>query len=116
MQETNVCAPASGARSLCAFFLAAAGLFSGAVAQGANQPPSISGTPATWVYVGSLYSFRPTASDPEGKAVSFSVVNKPGWASFNTSTGRLSGTPSTVGLWSSIRIRVTDGVSTRSLP
>jgi hypothetical protein len=115
MQTTNTSAPASGA-CLCAFILALAGLFSSGLAQAANRPPSISGTPATWVYVGSLYSFRPSASDPEGKTLSFSVVNKPGWASFSTSTGRLYGTPSAVGLWTKIRIRVSDGVSTVSLP
>ena len=86
------------------------------VAAAANQPPGISGTPAALVYVGSQYSFRPTASDPEGATLSFSIVNKPSWASFSTSTGRLYGTPSEVGLWTNIQISVRDGAKTSSLP
>jgi len=85
------------------------------VAAAANQPPSISGAPPALVYVGSQYSFRPTASDPEGATLTFSITNKPAWASFNTSTGRLYGTPSAVGLWSDIRVRVSDGVTTKAL-
>jgi hypothetical protein len=86
------------------------------VAAAANQPPRISGTPASQVYVGLQYSFRPSASDPEGKTLTFSVANKPGWATFSASTGRLYGTPSAVGYWTNIQIRVSDGRATASLP
>lgn len=86
-----------------------------APAQAANQAPTISGQPATWVYVGSVYSFRPVASDPDSTGLRFTIANKPAWASFNTSTGQLAGTPATVGLWNDIRIAVSDGVSTRTL-
>jgi hypothetical protein len=84
----------------------------------ANRPPSISGTPATSVTAGKSYSFRPVASDPDGNTVRFSIQNQPSWASFSTSTGRLSGTPSTAdaGTYSNINIRVTDGTATTSLP
>lgn len=78
--------------------------------------PTISGIPATWVYVGSVYSFTPKASDADGQTLKFSIYNKPAWASFSTTTGKLSGTPSSVGLWQNISIRVSDGSSTRSLP
>lgn len=84
-------------------------------AAAANLAPKISGTPATWVYVGSQYSFRPTASDPEGKALQFTIVNKPGWATFSSSTGRLYGTPKSTGYWPGIQIRASDGVNTASL-
>jgi hypothetical protein len=75
-----------------------------------NRPPKISGTPPTTAKVGVAYSFAPTASDPNGDALRFSVVNKPAWLAFSTTTGRLSGTPtsSNVGTWSSIIIIVTD--------
>lgn len=86
------------------------------VALAANLAPTISGTPATWVYVGSTYSFRPTASDPEGAALSFSIANKPFWASFSATTGQLYGKPAAVGLWEGIQIRVSDGVNVRYLP
>ena len=80
-------------------------------AHAANQAPTISGTPASWVYVGSRYSFQPTGRDPEGATLRYEIFNKPSWAAFNTSTGVLSGTPQAVGLWNNIRIRVTDGVN-----
>jgi Putative Ig domain len=88
----------------------------GAHAQTVNQPPTISGSPATSVYVGSQYRFRPTASDPERATLRYSVVNKPAWASFSSTNGRLAGTPSAVGYWGDIQIRVSDGVNTTSLP
>ncbi len=83
-----------------------------------NQAPTISGTPATQVTVGNAYSFTPTAADPDGDALSFSVQGKPGWATFNSSTGRLNGTPGVgdVAPYSNIRITVTDGNDSRTLP
>lgn len=82
----------------------------------ANLKPTISGTPATTVNVGSPYSFTPTAKDPEGKALFFVIASKPSWASFSTKTGQLSGTPTAAGKWSNIKIMVTDGVNTSVLP
>lgn len=87
-------------------------------AASANRPPTISGTPATTATVGTSYTFRPTASDPDGNALGFTVTNKPSWASFSTSTGQLSGTPSSshVATYSNIVIKVSDGKVTASLP
>ena len=84
----------------------------------ANGAPTISGTPATTVTVGQAYSFTPTASDPNGQALTFSITNKPSWATFSASTGRLSGTPAAanVGSTSNIVISVTDGAANASLP
>jgi hypothetical protein len=75
-----------------------------------NKPPKISGTPPTTGKVGVAYSFQPTASDPNGDTLHFSIVNKPSWLAFSTTTGRLSGTPtsSNVGTKSGIIIIVTD--------
>lgn len=83
-----------------------------------NRAPVISGTPATSATAGSAYSFRPTASDPDGNSLGFSIQNRPGWAAFNTSTGQLSGTPTSshVGTYSNIVIRVSDGTASASLP
>jgi hypothetical protein len=83
-----------------------------------NQAPTISGSPATTVMTGQAYSFTPTASDPDGNAISFSITNKPTWASFSTGTGRLSGTPgqSAAGEYVDIRIAASDGMATTSLP
>jgi hypothetical protein len=84
---------------------------------GSNQPPQISGTPPTSVNAGSAYSFTPTARDPEGRTLAFSITNKPAWATFSTTTGRLSGTPSSAqtGTYSNIQIRVSDGSASASL-
>lgn len=83
-----------------------------------QQPPTISGTPATSVTVGSTYRFQPTASDPNGDRLTYSISNRPSWASFNTSTGLLTGQPTLahVGTYSNIVISVSDGRSTVRLP
>lgn len=84
----------------------------------ANRAPMISGTPGTSVASGSAYAFQPTASDPDGNNLTFSIQNKPAWATFTTSTGRLSGTPASahVGAHSGIVITVSDGSASASLP
>jgi hypothetical protein len=84
-----------------------------------NSPPSITGTPMRSATVGVVYSFQPSASDADGNALTFSVANLPSWASFNASTGRLSGTPtsSMAGLsFGGIVISVSDGTARTSLP
>jgi hypothetical protein len=83
-----------------------------------NRAPTISGSPATSIVEGQAYSFTPTASDADGDTLSFTITNRPSWATFNTSTGRLSGTPGagTVGTYSNIQIRVSDGTVEAALP
>jgi hypothetical protein len=87
------------------------------MAQAANHPPTISGTPATVAYVGKNYVFRPTAADADGNTLRFTVRNKPVWATFDAATGRLAGTPGSgnVGTFSDIGISVTDGIATTRL-
>jgi hypothetical protein len=82
-----------------------------------NRAPVISGTPSTTVTAATAYTFTPTASDADGNALTFGVQNRPTWATFNTTTGRLTGTPSTsqLGTFSNIRITVSDGTATVSL-
>jgi|GEM_PF-910084 len=83
-----------------------------------NDPPSISGVPATSVAEDSLYSFTPSASDPDaGTSLVFSIQHKPAWASFNPSTGVLSGTPtnSDLGTTAAIVISVSDGSASNAL-
>ena len=83
-----------------------------------NNPPVISGSPATAVTIGEAYSFTPTASDPDGDPITFSVTNMPGWATFDTQTGTLSGTPvlGHVGNYADIQISVSDGSLSSALP
>jgi hypothetical protein len=82
----------------------------------ANRAPVISGTPATSAAVSTAYSFQPSASDADGNTLTFSIQNRPSWASFNTATGRLSGTPTAAGTFSNIVIAVSDGTAQASLP
>jgi hypothetical protein len=84
--------------------------FSIAVSAAPNRAPTISGTPSTAVIPSSQYSFQPTASDADGDTLTFSIANKPVWATFNTSTGLLQGTPTAgdVGTTSGIVISVSD--------
>src|SRR4029077_8312979 len=79
---------------------------------------TISGSPAPQVTAGTAYAFKPTTNAASGTALTFSVLNMPSWASFSTSTGMLSGTPSSsqVGTYSNIVISVSDGAQTSSLP
>ncbi|MFO1465110.1 MAG: putative Ig domain-containing protein [Steroidobacteraceae bacterium] len=78
----------------------------------------ISGAPSHAAEVGAYYSFRPTVSAPSGARLSYAIANKPSWASFNTSTGTLSGTPgnANIATYPNIVIRVTDAKSSASLP
>ena len=48
-----------------------------------NSAPQISGTPSPSVNVTQNYSFTPTASDPDGDNLTFSIENMPRWAQFD---------------------------------
>jgi Putative Ig domain len=88
------------------------------VTEAPNRAPALSGAPRTTAVVGELYTFTPTASDADGDRLAFSISGKPGWASFDATTGRLSGTPAStqVGTYSGIVISASDGEATTSLP
>lgn len=83
-----------------------------------NDEPVINGTPAVSVNQDEPYSFAPVASDIDADKLTYSITNKPSWASFNTATGALTGTPAKadVGTTSGIVISVTDGTASVSLP
>src|SRR5690606_18274188 len=83
-----------------------------------NDAPVISGTPPTSVDQDSSYSFSPTASDVDpNTTLTFSIANQPEWASFDTATGALTGTPGNddVGDYEDIVISVSDGSLSVSL-
>ncbi|MCD8552382.1 putative Ig domain-containing protein [Seleniivibrio sp.] len=80
-----------------------------------NHAPTITGTPTASLYVKTAYSFTPTADDADGDTLTFGVLNKPDWASFDTSTGELSGAPTDNILYDGIVIYVSDGKSTTFL-
>ena len=79
-----------------------------------NDAPIITGTPSTSVNAGESYIFTPIATDLDNSLteLTFSIVNKPDWASFNENTGELSGTPPASAFdttTSGIEISVSDG-------
>lgn len=82
-----------------------------------NRAPTIQGTPPTTAAAGQAWSFTPVASDPDGDALSFSVTNRPAWASFDSGTGRLAGTPGTAdaGTVRDVTIAVSDGRASAAL-
>ena len=80
--------------------------------------PMIAGTPVTTVAAGGAYAFQPSARDAYGQPLTFSVTNKPTWASFSAATGRLSGTPTSAqaGTYGNVQISVTNGELVAALP
>ncbi|MGH8202140.1 MAG: putative Ig domain-containing protein [Steroidobacteraceae bacterium] len=99
--------------ALCA--LASVSLLSSPQAS-ANTPPKISGKPPTSIMVMHAYAFQPTASDADHNKLTFSISNKPWWASFSPTTGKLYGTPQHGATFSGVDICVSDGTHRTCLP
>jgi hypothetical protein len=80
-------------------------------------PPSIGGTPSGAVVANMPYSFTPSAADPYGDTLTFSIQNAPSWATFSSGTGELSGMPTAadVGTFSGISVSVSNGARSASL-
>lgn len=85
---------------------------------GTNEAPQISGSPQRVAVMSNVYLFRPSASDADGDTLTFSIRNKPAWASFDAATGQLEGIPQfgDSGTFEGIEISVNDGAATASLP
>ncbi len=84
----------------------------------ANDAPTITGIPLGIVAEDSAYSFTPTGADVDaGTTLTYSIENKPSWATFDAATGALTGTPGNddVFFTMGIVISVTDGMETASL-
>jgi hypothetical protein len=83
----------------------------------APTPPTITNqSPATAVVAGSAYSYSPNATDTNtADTLTFTIVNKPAWATLDPATGVLAGTPSAAGTFSGIVITVSDGQSSASI-
>src|SRR5689334_19080021 len=76
---------------------------------------TISGTPPASAIVGQLYTFQPSVSRTR-RTPTFSIANKPAWATFSSSTGILSGVPAQAGRYPDILIRVMTKYAYASLP
>jgi hypothetical protein len=88
--------------------------------QGANNAPAlqIAGKAAASVAPSVFYAFTPTVTPGSDRPLKFSIENKPAWASFGARRGTLYGTPlvANAGTYSNIRITVSDGARTVTLP
>ena len=76
---------------------------------------TIWGTPPASVTVGQQYMFQPSVSHTR-RTPTFSIANKPSWATFSSSTGQLSGVPAQAGTYSNILIRVRTNYARAVLP
>jgi hypothetical protein len=76
----------------------------------ANQAPTLVARLDETVRVGENYDWQPTANDADGDKLTFSAGNLPPWASIDSNTGRITGTPSEhdIGVYESITISVAD--------
>lgn len=84
---------------------------------GGNAAPKLSGSPPASTKVGEPWSFTPSAADPDGDPLTFTVANKPGWTSFTAANGSLSGEPQAgdEGTYSGITVTASDGNASDSL-
>jgi len=71
------------------------------------------------VPVGQSYAFRPIVRDPDGQRLGFTIANRPAWATFDRTSGRLAGRParSLAGrLYRNILVCASDGRARACLP
>lgn len=82
-----------------------------------NSPPTITGSPSTIATQGEPYLFTPVATDLDRDTLTFSISILPAWASFDSTTGSLSGTPEAahIGTTPNVTISVSDGTASASL-
>ena len=78
------------------------------------SPSSVAGAPPALALQDKVYSFTPVTGAASSGARAFSITGKPAWATFDSATGELKGTPSAadVGMHKNISISVTDGTTT----
>jgi len=79
---------------------------------------AITGTPATSVVPGQAYFFQPTVVATGSSTISFSITNKPGWLTLDTTNGHLSGQPSSadVGTYPDLELSVHNATGSAALP
>ncbi|MZR64406.1 tandem-95 repeat protein [Alcanivorax sp. DP30] len=79
-----------------------------------NDTPRIDGAPLETAVENVPWSFTPTITDPEAEPLTLTLTGKPDWASFDDSTGALTGTPGNgdVGSSANMTLTVDDGNST----
>ena len=75
-----------------------------------NAPPSIVIAAVADAQVGAAFDYQPVAQDPESDTLRFTAVNLPTWASLDSTSGRIRGTPgpTDAGVYESISVTVAD--------
>ncbi|MFL6604747.1 MAG: putative Ig domain-containing protein [Steroidobacteraceae bacterium] len=111
---------ASFARSaaLCALVATPLCLSSAVLAATSSNVPVISGAPARAVTLPNFYQFQPRATEAVISRIKFDIRNKPAWAQFDATTGRLWGRPNNanVGTYSNIVILAINWYGSAALP
>ncbi|MEA2050462.1 MAG: putative Ig domain-containing protein, partial [Campylobacterota bacterium] len=85
--------------------------------QATNSKPTISNTPSTAIEEESTYTYTPNTTDSDNDTLVYTIVNKPTWATFDTTTGKLTGKPdvNSSNTYKDIVISVSDGIDTTTL-
>ena len=74
-----------------------------------NTPPVITSTGVTTGSVGASYTYTLEATDVDGDTIDLSAVTVPPWATFDITTGILSGTPDVAGDYT-VELMASDGI------
>ncbi|MCC3595807.1 MULTISPECIES: putative Ig domain-containing protein [unclassified Microcoleus] len=75
-----------------------------------NQPPKFSGTPDVEAVIGKAYVYSATAVDPEGDAITYSLLEKPQGMEIDTRTGTVTWNPAAGTLGNhKVTVRADDG-------
>ncbi|MFQ5635919.1 MAG: putative Ig domain-containing protein [Gammaproteobacteria bacterium] len=92
-------------------------MYSVAVRESSGGALAIGGTPAASATAGLMYNFVPSVSGGTGGTRTFSAQNLPSWASIDSSTGAMTGTPAVgdVGTYPGIVISVSDGQASAAM-
>jgi hypothetical protein len=77
-----------------------------------NAPPTIVVAAVEDAQVGAAFHYQPVSHDPESDTLQFAATNLPPWASLDSHSGRISGTPgpTDAGVYESISITVADAM------
>lgn len=79
----------------------------------ANTPPRITSTPITSTAEDSLYQYTIEATDDDGDNLTYRLVIRPTWITYNSSTRTISGTPTNDDIMTSeVKFTVSDGIDT----
>jgi hypothetical protein len=80
-----------------------------ALAHAGDTPPQLTKWPALTAVAAQVYSYQFAATDADHDKLSFTTANLPSWLKFDSTTGRLTGTPTQAGVAKGVMIGVSDG-------